>query len=302
VFLLCPPILAEDRDQLLGACVVDPTNPTEKLSPSGNDEEGLPKKSALQILPDMDPNPVEIKNYRDIKRRGATSRAKLAVEEIFTLFFKDSTEQSIAREAAHARWWKMQRPHDRFRELLKDEQYKDGVIELLKRVKKKGDPVWFVANVLVLSTMKSNTRTGHAIRGDFSVAAPDPNTFGLTEMAHIGVGAEQTREDHVGVVFPKEMIIGLGVYKVYLSKPKKQGRWSPFKRRHNPDEIIQTIELSPKELRDLRMGFSLEMPLPDDRVRLMSQNGEKPSEEETSIDPDSDVVDDFDLYYIAEEA
>ncbi|KAI1505236.1 hypothetical protein F5X99DRAFT_368784 [Biscogniauxia marginata] len=280
LFLTCPPILASEyRDKLMGACVVNPYDPIHAYSSARG-------QKPIDTLPQIDPIPVEIDNYYNILNASSNAKVKVKFDQIISLFFERDGSSTEAREAASAKWWKMETPHDHFQDLMADSGYRDSVVALLRKNPK--EPVYFVTNILALSTLKMDKAFQLSTKSGGHAGVRDPKTGISTQLdAEVGHSADRS----AGGEFLHEMIVGLGVYEIYLTK-QESWRWRAALKKRNSDHIIQSVPVPERTLHDLRMGSSLATP-PDGARFLSKSNPNK----DPSTPKSMDSTPAFELYF-----
>ncbi|KAK6074293.1 hypothetical protein SCUP234_08343 [Seiridium cupressi] len=265
IFLTHPPILANEyRDKLIGACIADPYDPTK-------DYTSIDEPYPIELRPKIDPKPVDIDNYYDVLNTSSNKHVKATFERIITAFFERNNETTEAREAASAKWWKMETPQENFRTLMSDKGYYESVFALLDR--NSGGPVYLVTNILVLSAPKIDKAKASSRRDGASAAVPDPQTHGTTNIVDVGGEVGRSTEGSTGGQFRHEMIVGLGVYEVYLAKPPATSRLRGIFRRKNLDPTILPVPVNEQVLRHLRMGRYQAQPY--DGAKFMSHSAEE---------------------------
>ncbi|KAK8058561.1 hypothetical protein PG994_009009 [Apiospora phragmitis] len=268
IFLISEPILASEyRDKLMGACVVKPYDPLYAYS-------SFRGPVPLERQPGIDPRPVDIENYSSVLNRSASTKVRAAFERIVNAFFEKDGSSTEARHAAKAKWWKMDSPHEQMDGLMEDPAYRDSVMRLLDR-NLDVEFVYFVTNILVLSTLK--------------------------------LGAEHgaSNKRNVSAEFRQEMIVGLGVYPIRRLVEKKSrgaGLRNLFKGRSKGDGVdgdraiagrgYRDEPITERILHEIRMGNS--MAAPANGAQFMSH---KKGSAESSPNVSSESVLDFELYF-----
>ncbi|KAK8063919.1 hypothetical protein PG996_008571 [Apiospora saccharicola] len=212
IFLLSEPILASDfRDKLMGACVVRPYDPLYAFS-------SFKGPVPIELQPEIDPNPVDIDNYSSVLNQSTSTKVKAAFERIINIFFEKNGDSNEARHAAKAKWWKMVSPHDQMESLIQNPTYEDSVMRLFDRYPNEAH-VYFVTNILVLSTLKAERGIGRSTNGGVDAGVPDPYTG--TTVAQLGAEHGSSYERNISAEFRHEMIVGLGVYPIRRRAEKK---------------------------------------------------------------------------------
>ncbi|KAK7934989.1 hypothetical protein PG985_000484 [Apiospora marii] len=297
IFLLSEPILASDfRDKLMGACIVKPYDPLYAFS-------SFKGPVPIELQPEIDPNPVDIENYSSVLNRSSSTKVKATFERIINTFFEKSGDSTEARHAAKAKWWKMVSPHEQMESLIKHPAYEDAVMRLFDRNPKE-KYVYFVTNILVLSTLKVERGTGRFTNAGVDVGVPDPHTG--TAVAQLGAEHGTSNERSVSAEFRHEMIVGLGLYPIRRQAGKKKGRGaglrSLFRGRRRGDEgdgdkaaagdLYAGQPIAERTLHEIKMGNS--MAEPKDYAQFMSH---KKGSAESSPNASSESVLDFELYF-----
>jgi hypothetical protein len=286
LFLTYPPILASEfRDKLMGACVANPYDPT-------NDYSSAEGPRAIDVRSEIDPRPVEINNYYSLLNTSSNAGVHATFEKIVNAFFETEADSEVARQAAKAKWWKMETPLKHLERLLADDRYRDSVLELLRR--NPGEPVYLVTNMLVLSAPQIDRAQASSTHAGLEAGVPDPHTQGTTNIVELGAEGGHSNESATGGQFMHEMIVGLGVYPIYLSKPKPAGLCGLLQRK-NPDPIIRAVPISDRVLRDLRMGHSLARP--PDGAQFMSRKKVADETTDEAVARNSEKSLDFALYF-----
>ncbi|KAK7967267.1 uncharacterized protein PG986_001544 [Apiospora aurea] len=291
IFLISEPILASEyRDKLMGACVVKPYDPLYAYS-------SFRGPVPLELQPGIDPRPVDIENYSSVLNRSSSTKVKATFERIINTFFERDGSSTEARHAATAKWWKMDSPHEQMDGLMEDPAYKDSVLRLLDR--NPGEKfVYFVTNILVLSTLKVQRGAGRSTNAGVDVGVPDPHT-GNT-VAQLGAEHGASTERSVSAEFRHEMIVGLGA--AGEKKGRGAGFRSLFRGRRKGDEGdgekmaagrgYRDEPITERILHEIKMGNS--MAEPADHAQFMSH---KKVSTESSPNASSESVLDFELYF-----
>ncbi|KAI5458453.1 hypothetical protein BGZ63DRAFT_426847 [Mariannaea sp. PMI_226] len=197
----------EYRDKLIGSVVKYPELPTEKRIPYRHNK--LPR----ELVSDLDPTPVQVRNVKFWQRRIKDARVSASVNEILEGFVERAKQENSQNVATVARLWHMDSPGEKFKELLKNKQYFEELFELLRD---NHDVGYFITDIVTLVNLESSNETGKSHGGGASAKIPvDPNT-GLRVGAggHVGV----VRESGRSVTYEEETIVFLGYRLVRLEK------------------------------------------------------------------------------------
>ncbi|KAH6603278.1 hypothetical protein Trco_008053 [Trichoderma cornu-damae] len=198
----------EYRDKLIGSVVKYPDLPTERHIPYRHAR--LPR----DIVPDLDPKPVRVRNVKFWTRRIKDAGVLASLNEILEAFVDRAKEDTSDKVATVARIWHMDSPGEKFKELLKDKQYFEELFELLRSNRDQG---YFITDIVTLTNMEISDSTGRSsgVGAAVKVPIPDPSF-------HINVGAgarlQVVREKGYSAYYEEETIVFLGYRLVRLEK------------------------------------------------------------------------------------
>ncbi|KAL7795058.1 hypothetical protein V8C37DRAFT_375438 [Trichoderma ceciliae] len=198
----------EYRDKLIGSVVKYPDLPTEHHIPYRNAK--LPR----DIVPDLDPKPVQVRNVKFWTRRIKDAGVLASLNEILEAFVDGAKEDTSEKMATVARIWHMDSPGEKFKELLKNKQYFEELFELLRSNHDQG---YFITDIVTLTNMEINDSTGRSsgVGAAVKVPVPDPS-FNF----NVGAGGrlQVVREKGYSAYYEEETIVFLGYRLVRLEK------------------------------------------------------------------------------------
>lgn len=197
----------EYRDKLIGSVVKYPDLPTERHVPYKTPK--LPK----EMVSNLDPKPVQIRNVKFWTRRIKDATVSASVNEILNAFVERAKEDSSEKVATVARMWHMDSPGEKFKDLLKNKQYFEEVFELLRSNHDQG---YFITEIVTLVNLEvSDSASASAGAGASAHVPVDPNTG-------IKLGAsgkfQVARENGFSGSYEEETIVFVGYRLVRLEK------------------------------------------------------------------------------------
>lgn len=196
------------RDKLIGSVVKYPDLPTERHIPYRNTK--LPR----DIVPDLDPKPIQVRNVKFWTRRIKDAGVSASLNEILEAFVDRAKEDSSEKLATVARIWHMDSPGEKFKELLKDKEYFEELFELLRSNHDQG---YFITDIVTLTNMEISDSTGRSsgVGAAVKVPVPDPS-FNI----NVGAGGrfQVVREKGYSAYYEEETIVFLGYRLVRLEK------------------------------------------------------------------------------------
>ena len=208
LFLIQPRLNAADyRDKLIGSVVRYPDLPTEAHIPY--DTKKLPR----EMVTDLDPRPVQVHNVKFWTRRIKDAKVSAALNDIVEFFAERAREDRSERTATVARMWHMDAPGQKFKELLKNRQYYEELVGLL-RERNEG---YFVTDVVTLVNLQMKDSTSRTIAGGAGAQVPLDAAAGLVSAGARG-RVRVTREQGASVAYDEESIVFLGYRRVRLEK------------------------------------------------------------------------------------
>ncbi|OAQ67811.1 hypothetical protein VFPPC_04153 [Pochonia chlamydosporia 170] len=197
----------EYREKLMGSVVKFPDLPIERRIPYRSPK--LPK----EIVPDLDPKPVQVQNVRFWERNIHDASLKTTVQDIINAFVDRAKEHSNENVATVARVWHMDSPGEKFKDLLRNKQYFDELFELLQSNHGVG---YFISDIVTLVNLEETQIHGSSKAAGASVQVPvDPST-GIK----VGAGAKfgVLREKGHSACYEGESIVFMGYRKIELEK------------------------------------------------------------------------------------
>ncbi|KAH6889895.1 hypothetical protein B0T10DRAFT_487017 [Thelonectria olida] len=197
----------EYRDKLIGSVVKYPGLPTERRIPYRY------KKQPRELVSDLDPKPIQVRNVKFWQRRIKDARVSASVNEILEGFVERAKEDSNENTATVARLWHMDSPSQKFKELLKNKQYFEELFDLLRDNHDQG---YFITEIVTLVNLESSSESGRSKGAGASAKVPlDPNTgVRVGAGGHVGVMHESGRS----ATYEEETIVFLGYRLVRLEK------------------------------------------------------------------------------------
>lgn len=209
LWLITPRLDASEyRDKLIGSVVKYPDLPLERHIPYKS------TKLPLEMVSNLDPKPVQVRNARFWNRRIKDAGVEASLNELFEFFGERAKQESTERVATVARVWHMDSPGEKFKELLKNKQFFEELYDLLRSNHNVG---YFITDVVTLANMQVTEETGHSKGAGASVQVPIDQTLGLIS-AGGGAHAQVSREKGYSASYEDELIVFLGYRKVELEK------------------------------------------------------------------------------------
>ncbi|UNI16731.1 hypothetical protein JDV02_003142 [Purpureocillium takamizusanense] len=189
----------EYRNTLLGSVVKYPDIPTEGYAPY---KAG---KQPRQIIPGLDPTPIQVKNIKFLTHKIQDSDISSSLDDYLTGFFQNPN--SVVRTAA--RLWHMESAAENLQKLLQKRTYTRQLIKLLQN--SHNQEGYFVTDIVTLFDAAEDTYRSPATMAQLTidVSARQPRTTG---QCHV-----QTAE-HCPVYYGGETIVFLGYRRVRLEK------------------------------------------------------------------------------------
>ena len=198
---------SEYRDKLIGSVVKYPNLPTERHIPYRTD------KLPLEMVTDLDPKPVRVRNVAFWKRRIKDAGVEASVNDILNIFAERAKADNSEKVATVARVWHMDAPGKKFKDLLKHQQYFEELFDLLRSNHDQG---YFVTDVITLANLEMSDWTERSGGAGASAQVPIDPSFGVD----VGGGANFNvlREQGHSVTYEEETIVFLGYRLVRLEK------------------------------------------------------------------------------------
>lgn len=197
----------EYRDKLMGCVVKYPDLPVERRIPYHSGK--LPR----DMVPNLDPKPVQVRNVKFWTRRIQDASVSASVNEILEVFGERAKEESHKNVATVARVWHMDSPGEKFKELLKHKQYFDELFELLQDNHGEG---YFVTDIVTLINLEISDESSHKKGAGAGAQIPIDPSFGID--IHARGRLQVVREQGYSACFEEESIVFLGYRKVVLEK------------------------------------------------------------------------------------
>ena len=201
------------RDTLIGSVVQFPDLPTERHVPYRCGK--LPR----DMVPGLDPKPVQVRNLRFWQRRIRDASVSATLNDILEAFGERAREEDTERTATVARMWHMDSPGEQFKELLKNKQYFEELFELLRSTK--DSQAYFVTDVVTLVNLEESDQTGRTTGAGANVNLPlEVTAPGVQLGFSAGGGAklQVKREEGYSAAYTEEVIVFLGYRRVVLEK------------------------------------------------------------------------------------
>lgn len=195
------------REKLMGSVVKYPDLPIERRIPYRYPK--LPK----ELVTDLDPTPVQVRNVRFWEKNIHDTSLKVTVQNIIDAFADRAKEQSNENVATIARVWHMDSPGEKFKDLLRNKQYFDELFELLQSNHGVG---YFITDIVTLVNLEETKSHGSSKAAGASVQVPvDPSTgINVGAAAKFGV----LREKGHSACYDGESIVFMGYRKIELEK------------------------------------------------------------------------------------
>lgn len=201
------------RDTLIGSVVKYPDLPTERHVPYRS------KQLARDIVPGLDPKPVQVRNVRFWQRRIRDATVSATLNDILEAFVERAKEDGTERTATVARIWHMDSPGEKFKELLKDKEYFEELFEMLRT--SDDHQAYFVTDIVTLVNLEENDETGRSKGGGAKVNLPLEVTAPGVQLGFSGGGEAKLqvkREKGFSGTYTEEVIVFLGYRRVRLEK------------------------------------------------------------------------------------
>ena len=197
----------EYRDKLMGSVVKYPDMPIERHIPYRS------PKLPLELVPDLDPKPVQVHNLQFWMRNIMDANVHASVNDIMQAFADRAKEDSSESVATVARVWHMDSPGEKFKDLLRNRQYFDELFELLQSNHNAG---YFVTDMITLVNLETTQMQGNSKSAGAKAQVPVDPSLGVD----IGAGAKLgvLREKGYSACFEGEIIVFMGYRKVELEK------------------------------------------------------------------------------------
>ncbi|GJN78712.1 hypothetical protein PLIIFM63780_002221 [Purpureocillium lilacinum] len=189
----------EYRNTLLGSVVKYPDIPTEGYAPY---KAG---KQPRQIIPGLDPTPIQVKNIKFLTHKIQDSDISASLDDYLTGFF--ANPNTIVQTAA--RLWHMESAAENLQKLLHKKTYTKQLINLLQN--SHSQEGYFVTDIVTLFDAAEDAYRSPATMAQLTidVSAQQPRTI---EQCHI-----QTHK-HGPIYYEGETIVFLGYRLVRLEK------------------------------------------------------------------------------------
>ncbi|KAG6009327.1 hypothetical protein E4U21_002634 [Claviceps maximensis] len=208
LWLISPRLDASEyRDKLMGSVVKYPDLPTESRIPYRS------TKFPRELVPNLDPKPVQVHNVRFWERNIHDATLKATVSNIIDAFVDGAKAKSSENVATIARVWHMDSPGEKFKDLLHHEQYFDELFELLQSNHGVG---YFITDIVTFMNLEETQSQGLSKAAGVSAHIPvDPST-GIT----VGTGGKVgvVREKGFSAFHEGESIVFMGYRKIELVK------------------------------------------------------------------------------------
>ncbi|KAG5921498.1 hypothetical protein E4U42_005834 [Claviceps africana] len=208
LWLICPRLDASEyRDKLMGSVIKYPDLPTERRIPYRSTK--LPR----ELVPDLDPKPVQVHSVRFWERNIRDATLKATISNVIDAFVDGAKERTSENMATVARVWHMDSPGEKFKDLLRHPQYFDELFELLRTNNGVG---YFVTDIVTFVNLEETQLHGSARAAGVSAQVPvDPGTG-----VRVGAGARigVVREQGYSACYEGEAIVFMGYRKIELVK------------------------------------------------------------------------------------
>ncbi|KAH8174357.1 hypothetical protein LIA77_05776 [Sarocladium implicatum] len=198
---------AEYRDKLMGCVVKYADLPLERRIPYRSGK--LPR----DLVPNLDPKPVQVRNVRFWTRRIKDAKVSASVNEILEAFGERAKEDSHKNVATVARVWHMDSPGEKFKELLKNKQYFEELFELLRDNHGEG---YFVTDIVTLTNLETTDETTRKKGAGAGAQVPLDPAFGVD--IHAKGSFHVVREKGYSACYEEEAIVFLGYRRIKLEK------------------------------------------------------------------------------------
>lgn len=197
----------EYRDKLIGSVVKYTDLPLERRVPYHMNK--LPR----ELVPNLDPKPVQVRNVKFWTRRIKDAKVSASVNEILEAFGERAKEESHKNVATVARVWHMDSPNEKFKELLKNKQYFEEVFELLQENHGKA---YFVTDIVTLTNLETSDESSNRKGAGAGAQIPLDPSFGVD--IHARGRLQVVREKGYSACYEEESIVFIGYRAVNLEK------------------------------------------------------------------------------------
>ncbi|KAK7213152.1 hypothetical protein V2G26_020330 [Clonostachys chloroleuca] len=201
---------AEYRDKLIGSVIKHPKRPTEKRIPYRS------SKLARDMIPNLDPKPMQVQNVRFWQRRMRDSSVESSFNDILDFFVERAKSVSRENEATVARIWHMDSPGDKFKDLLQNKEYFQELFDMLRGADNQQG--YFVTDVVTLVNLAVTDENGSSFAGGGGIKAPIQEATGIPINVHMGGRYGVSREQGKSVTYEGELVVFLGYRRVNLDK------------------------------------------------------------------------------------
>lgn len=203
------------RDRLIGSVVRHPDIPTEAHIPYKS------TRLARDMVPGLDPKPVQVRNVRFWQRRIKDAAVSASLNDIVEAFVERARNDGQQRAATVARMWHMDSPAEKFKELLRDREYLDELFELLRA--SPDQTAYFITDMVTLVNLEVSDEHGATTGAGAGVTVPLADVslapgVALGLRAHAGGHAHVQREQGYSATYDDETIVFLGYRLVRLEK------------------------------------------------------------------------------------
>ena len=210
LWLVNPRLSANEyRDKLMGSVVKYPDLPIERHIPYKKGAK-LPR----EIVPDLDPKPVQVRNVAFWRRRIKDASVSASLNDLLDAFVERAKEQNSEHTATVARMWHMDSPGEKFKELLKNQQYFEELFDLLRSNHDEG---YFITDIVTLTNMEVREEDSSSKGAGAGVQVPVDQTLGLIS-AGVSAKAQVVFEKRFEGCFDGETVVLLGYRRVRLEK------------------------------------------------------------------------------------
>ncbi|KAG6027452.1 hypothetical protein E4U19_001987 [Claviceps sp. Clav32 group G5] len=208
LWLISPRLDASEyRDKLMGSVIKYPDVPTESRIPYRSTK--FPK----ELVPDLDPKPIQVHNVRFWEKNIHDATLKATVSHIIDAFVDRAKERSTENMATIARVWHMDCPGEKFKDLLHHKQYFDELFELLQSNHGVG---YFITDIVTFLNLEETQSHGSSNAAGASARVPLDPSMGI----YVGAGARVgvVREKGYSACYEGESIVFMGYRKIELVK------------------------------------------------------------------------------------
>lgn len=202
------------RESLIGSIVKYPDMPSERHIPYRS------KARPKDILADLDPAAVQVRNVEFWRSKIKDGHIKAAVNDIFKLMGELNNKETHSNKATVARMWHMDSPGEKFKTLLQNKEYFEEAFELLRENHGEG---YFISDIVTFVNLEIANNKSSSKTGDISAQIPvDPST-GINVGG--GTGIVVVKEDKFSASFEGELIVFVGYRRITLRKTKGFRAW-----------------------------------------------------------------------------